>query len=104
MNAHRIEAVLAEDKRLTLEDLPFRAGDAVEVIVLAAEAMDGHSNGGVATGAPVECDADDDPVWRLAAEAERVWREHGAPQGAPPNWAANFKAEKQRRILNQNHE
>jgi hypothetical protein len=34
--AHRIEAVLGEDGKLVLEDLPFRAGQAVEVIVLPA--------------------------------------------------------------------
>jgi hypothetical protein len=34
--AHRIEAVLAEDGKLVLDHLPFRAGQAVEVIVLPA--------------------------------------------------------------------
>jgi hypothetical protein len=35
MNAHKLAAVLSEDGRLTLDGLPFRAGEAVEVIVLA---------------------------------------------------------------------
>ncbi len=34
MNAHKIEVVLTEDGTLTLQGLPFQAGDAVEVIVL----------------------------------------------------------------------
>jgi hypothetical protein len=34
--AHRIEVVLAEDGKLSLEHLPFRAGQAVEVIILPA--------------------------------------------------------------------
>jgi hypothetical protein len=34
MNAHKIEVVLAEDGTLTLQGLPFHAGDAVEVIIL----------------------------------------------------------------------
>lgn len=34
MNAHKIETVLTEDGTLTLQGLPFRAGDAVEVIIL----------------------------------------------------------------------
>jgi hypothetical protein len=34
--AHRIEAVLSEDGKLSLDHLPFRAGQAVEVIVLPA--------------------------------------------------------------------
>jgi hypothetical protein len=34
MNAHKIETVLPEDGTLTLEALPFHAGDVVEVIIL----------------------------------------------------------------------
>jgi len=34
MQAHRIEAILAEDGVITLRDMPFRRGDSVEVIVL----------------------------------------------------------------------
>ena len=34
--AHRVDAVLSEDGKLLLEELPFRAGQAVEVIVLSA--------------------------------------------------------------------
>lgn len=33
MNAHKIETVLTEDGTLTLQELPFHAGDAVEVII-----------------------------------------------------------------------
>jgi hypothetical protein len=36
--AHRTEAVLTEDGKLLLDHLPFRAGEAVEVIVLPASA------------------------------------------------------------------
>jgi hypothetical protein len=34
MNAYKVEMVLAEDGALLLQNLPFHAGDAVEVIVL----------------------------------------------------------------------
>jgi hypothetical protein len=34
MNAHKIQIVLTEDGTLTLQGLPFHAGDAVEVIIL----------------------------------------------------------------------
>jgi hypothetical protein len=34
--AHRIEAVLSEDGKLSLDNLPFQAGQAVEVIILPA--------------------------------------------------------------------
>ena len=36
--AHRIETVLAEDGKLSLDRLPFRAGQSVEVIVLPTTA------------------------------------------------------------------
>ncbi len=34
MNAHHIKTILTENGTLTLQDLPFKAGDAVEVIIL----------------------------------------------------------------------
>jgi hypothetical protein len=36
MPTHRTEAVLSEDGKLSLDNLPFRAGQAVEVIVRPA--------------------------------------------------------------------
>jgi hypothetical protein len=35
MQAHRIEATIGQDHKLTLENLPFRSGEHVEVIILA---------------------------------------------------------------------
>jgi len=40
MNAHKIEIVLTEDGTLTLQGLPFHAGEAVEVIILEAKTPD----------------------------------------------------------------
>ena len=34
MNAHRIETALTENGKLSLQNLPFRKGDKVEVIIL----------------------------------------------------------------------
>lgn len=34
MNAHKVEAVLRENGQLILENLPFKKGDAVEVIII----------------------------------------------------------------------
>ena len=34
MNAHRIETTLTENGKLSLENLPFKKGDKVEVIIL----------------------------------------------------------------------
>jgi hypothetical protein len=35
MSTHHVEITLAQDGTLTLDELPFRAGDTVEVIILA---------------------------------------------------------------------
>jgi len=49
MNAHRIETILTENGTLTLRDLPFQKGDAIEVIILErrslrqGEALTSHS-------------------------------------------------------------
>jgi hypothetical protein len=39
MNAHKLETVLSQDGQLLLEGLSFRAGDVVELIVLAQSAL-----------------------------------------------------------------
>ncbi|HXM36243.1 MAG TPA: hypothetical protein VN920_13710 [Pyrinomonadaceae bacterium] len=42
MSAHHIEITLSQDGKLTLDELPFRAGDRVEIIILAHQSK---SNG-----------------------------------------------------------
>jgi len=42
MDRHRVEATLNEDGVLTLSDLPFHAGDEVEVLIVARQSK---SNG-----------------------------------------------------------
>lgn len=37
MTAHHVEITLVQDGKLVLDELPFRAGDTVEVIVLARQ-------------------------------------------------------------------
>ncbi len=65
MNAHRIETILAQDGKLTLNDLPFQAGDAVEVIITAcSEKVDKHHHYSL-RGKPVQYD---DPFEPIAAE------------------------------------
>jgi hypothetical protein len=44
MNAHKLNAVLSQDGQLLLNGLPFRAGDKVEVIVLAQKVMNAASS------------------------------------------------------------
>lgn len=36
MVAHRVETTLQQDGKLSLDNLPFHAGEAVEIIILAA--------------------------------------------------------------------
>jgi hypothetical protein len=58
--AHRIEVVLSEDGKLSLERLPFRAGQAVGVIVLpSARASEA---GRPLRGAVLRYDRPTDPV------------------------------------------
>jgi hypothetical protein len=48
--AHRIEAVLSENGKLSLDNLPFRAGQAVEIIILpsaSSPAAQGHPLSGM---------------------------------------------------------
>jgi hypothetical protein len=44
MKAHRRKTTLIEDGVLTLKDLPFKAGDAVEIIILEHHAKPLESN------------------------------------------------------------
>ncbi|GAX36929.1 hypothetical protein [Nodularia sp. NIES-3585] len=44
MNAHKIEVILTEDGTLTLQGLPFHAGEAVEVIILSAKMLQNQAD------------------------------------------------------------
>lgn len=37
MSAHHVEVTLSQDGKLELDELPFRAGETVEVIILASQ-------------------------------------------------------------------
>lgn len=67
MNSHRVETTITEDGLLTLKDIPFHAGDSVEVIILARAAASGFQNGYPLRGKPVTyldpTDAVDDQEW-----------------------------------------
>jgi hypothetical protein len=58
--AHRIETVLTEDGKLSLDQLPFRAGQVVEIIVLPVNAP--TPPGQTIKGAVVRYDQPTDPV------------------------------------------
>jgi hypothetical protein len=62
MNAHRVETTLNQDGTLTLSDLPFQAGDAVEVIILPRPSRPNGQNHYPLRGKPIEYDAPTEPV------------------------------------------
>ncbi len=53
MQAYRIETVLKQDGIVTLDNLPFQAGESVEVIVLVQQARSGHTGGYALRGTPI---------------------------------------------------
>lgn len=43
MYAHRIETILTENGKLTLQNLPFQQGDEVEIIILERHSTSSHT-------------------------------------------------------------
>jgi len=66
MNAHRVETTINQDGTLILKDIPFQAGDVVEVIILERPPEPSGDNLYPLRGQPVRYDAPTEPV----AEAE----------------------------------
>lgn len=60
--AHRVETILAEDGRLFLDQLPFRAGQTVEVIVMAASESKSMTPVELLRGSVLRYDRPTDPV------------------------------------------
>ena len=67
MKAHRIETVLNQDGILNLADLPFHAGDAVEVIILPCRKKSAAQNRYPLHGTQIKYVRPTDPV------AEEDW-------------------------------
>jgi hypothetical protein len=68
--AYRTETIVAEDSTVQLRDLPFRPGEAVEVIVISSSARVATSNGRVSLrGSVLRYDSPTEPVaeddWEL---------------------------------------
>jgi hypothetical protein len=62
MKAYRIETTVGEDKSLRLDQVPFRAGDAVEVIVLAVPERRRSESPYPLRGTPIRYDDPMEPV------------------------------------------
>jgi hypothetical protein len=67
MNAHRVETTLTEDGSLTLKDLPFHAGDSVEIIILSRSPKPAGQARYPLRGKPIHYDDPTEPV------AEEDW-------------------------------
>lgn len=67
MNVHRVETTINQDGTLTLNDIPFQAGDEVEVIILERTQKPSESNPYPLRGQPLQYDAPTEPV------AENEW-------------------------------
>ncbi len=50
MNAHRIETALTENGKLSLQNLPFKKGDEVEIIILKRSSLKNESKLGSLRG------------------------------------------------------
>jgi hypothetical protein len=68
MNEYRLETVIKKDRTLTLDNLPFQAGDAVEVIILERSVAPQGENRYPLRGQPLRYDHPSEPV------AEEDWQ------------------------------
>jgi len=62
MHAHRTKAVVAEDGSLTIEKLPFPAGEPVEVVVFPAGSRSSQGERYPLRGTPIRFDDPTTPV------------------------------------------
>lgn len=62
MVAHRVEITLQQDGKLSLDNLPFHAGEAVEIIILAAQPRVQQLNRYPLRGTAVHYDRPFEPV------------------------------------------
>lgn len=62
MVAHRVETTLQQDGKLSLDNLPFHAGEAVEIIILAAQPRAQQTNRYPLRGTIIHYDRPFEPV------------------------------------------
>ena len=70
MSTHHVEITLAQDGKLMLEELPFRAGDTVEVIILARRTKSNEREYPL-RGQPIKYVEPTDPVAQADWDANR---------------------------------
>ncbi|MGK5090946.1 hypothetical protein WDW89_02890 [Deltaproteobacteria bacterium TL4] len=69
MQAYRVETILTQDRKLTLENLPFHSGESIEVIILSQSSSSITANRYPLRGKPVHYT---DPTEPVAVEAWEV--------------------------------
>jgi hypothetical protein len=62
MNTHRIETTLVKDGTLVLEELPFQAGDSVEVIIVTRVSKSASESPYPLHGVPIIYEEPTEPV------------------------------------------
>ncbi|AFZ59031.1 hypothetical protein H6G54_23570 [Anabaena cylindrica FACHB-243] len=62
MNAHKIETILTENGQLILENLPFKKGESVEVIILEHRQLSSNLNNYPLAGKVIQYDEPYEPV------------------------------------------
>jgi len=62
MQAHRMKAIVAKNGSLTIESLPFPAGESVEVLVFSANDPKPQENRYPLRGTPIQLDSPTQPV------------------------------------------
>ena len=72
MNAHRIETALTENGKLSLQNLPFKKGDEVEIIILDRSSSKTVSNSYPLRGTVIRYDDPFEPA--ISAEDWEVLR------------------------------
>ncbi len=92
MLAHRIEAVIQDDRTILVKDVPFHAGEVVEVIILPRQPARESAKSYPLRGTPIEYQdpfqpvADLDPgcITMIVLDTHiRVWWVHGDPHLSP---------------------
>lgn len=71
MRTFRIDATVTKDGTLTLDDLPFQAGESVEVIIISRAALPETENGYSLRGKVIHYDNPTEPVAQEGWEAPR---------------------------------
>jgi hypothetical protein len=62
MNAHKIETILTENGQLILENLPFKKGESVEVIILEHRQLSSNFNNYPLAGKVIQYDQPYEPA------------------------------------------